>query len=160
MSPYTSEESITSKYIKDEKPDVIINITDATNLRRSLFLTTQLLELGIPVVVALNKSDINESKKNKIDIEKLSVLLGCPVVKTVATENKGLKEMMEAAVSLFGKEQKAPYSEKGVNLSEKKSVEEADRKRFEFVDSIVSNVFCRNCTDFLRSASDKCCYRI
>ncbi|HHW94729.1 MAG TPA: ferrous iron transporter B [Mogibacterium sp.] len=143
MSPYTSEESITSKYIKDEKPDVIINITDATNLRRSLFLTTQLLELGIPVVVALNKSDINESKKNKIDIEKLSVLLGCPVVKTVATENKGLKEMMEAAVSLFGKEQKAPYSEKGVNLSDKKSVEEADRKRFEFVDSIVSKVETR-----------------
>ena len=62
MSPFTSEESITSAYVKNENPDVIINIVDATNLSRSLFFTTQLLELGIPVVVALNKSDINEKK--------------------------------------------------------------------------------------------------
>ena len=70
MSPFTSEESITSTYVKNEHPDVIINIVDATNLSRSLFFTTQLLELGIPVVVALNKSDINEKKETKID-EKL-----------------------------------------------------------------------------------------
>ena len=67
MSPFTSEESITSTYVKNEHPDVIINIVDATNLSRSLFFTTQLLELGIPVVVALNKSDINEKKETKID---------------------------------------------------------------------------------------------
>ena len=67
MSPFTSEESITSAYVKNENPDVIINIVDATNLSRSLFFTTQLLELGIPVVVALNKSDINEKKDTKID---------------------------------------------------------------------------------------------
>ena len=72
MSPFTSEESITSTYVKNEHPDVIINIVDATNLSRSLFFTTQLLELGIPVVVALNKSDINEKKETKID-EKLLV---------------------------------------------------------------------------------------
>ena len=64
MSPFTSEESITSSYVKQENPDAIINIVDATNLSRSLFFTTQLLELGIPVVVALNKSDINEKKGN------------------------------------------------------------------------------------------------
>ena len=63
MSPFTSEESITSSYVKNENPDVIINIVDATNLSRSLFFTTQLLELGIPVVVALNKSDLNEKKE-------------------------------------------------------------------------------------------------
>ena len=68
MSPFTSEESITSGYVKNENPDVIINIVDATNLSRSLFFTTQLLELDIPVVVALNKSDINEKKRTKIDV--------------------------------------------------------------------------------------------
>ena len=72
MSPFTSEESITSGYVKNENPDVIINIVDATNLSRSLFFTTQLLELGIPVVVALNKSDINSKKDNRIDVAKLS----------------------------------------------------------------------------------------
>ena len=78
MSPFTSEESITSTYVKNEHPDVIINIVDATNLSRSLFFTTQLLELGIPVVVALNKSDINEKKETKIDEKLLSEKLGCP----------------------------------------------------------------------------------
>ena len=70
MSPFTSEESITSSYVKNENPDAIINIVDATNLSRSLFFTTQLLELGIPVVVALNKSDITEKKKTEIDVKK------------------------------------------------------------------------------------------
>lgn len=80
MSPFTSEESITSSYVKKENPDVIINIVDATNLSRSLFFTTQLLELGIPVVVALNKSDINEKKKTEIDDALLAVKLGCPMM--------------------------------------------------------------------------------
>ena len=79
MSPFTSEESITSGYVKHEHPDAIINIVDASNLSRSLFFTTQLLELGIPVVVALNKTDINEKKGNKIDVNQLSQKLGCPV---------------------------------------------------------------------------------
>ena len=83
MSPFTSEESITSAYVKNEKPDVIINIVDATNLSRSLFFTTQLLELGIPVVVALNKSDINAKKNTEIQAELLSEKLGCPVIKTI-----------------------------------------------------------------------------
>ena len=71
MSPFTSEESITSSYVRNEHPDVIINIVDATNLSRSLFFTTQLLELGIPVVVALNKSDINTRKGTSIDVSTL-----------------------------------------------------------------------------------------
>ena len=89
MSPFTSEESITSGYVKNEHPDVIINIVDATNLSRSLFFTTQLLELGVPVVVALNKSDINEKKETKINAELLSQKLGCPVLKTVSTSDEG-----------------------------------------------------------------------
>ena len=72
MSPFTSEESITSSYVKEENPDAIINIVDATNLSRSLFFTTQLLELGIPVVVALNKTDLNKKKGTKVDAAKLA----------------------------------------------------------------------------------------
>ena len=103
MSPFTSEESITSSYVRNEHPDVIINIVDATNLSRSLFFTTQLLELGIPVVVALNKSDLNKKKGTKINVAKLSETLGCPVVETVSTEMNGLKSVVEAAVSLKGR---------------------------------------------------------
>ncbi len=84
MSPFTPEESITSEFVREEHPDVIINIVDATNLSRSLFFTTQLLELGVPVVVALNKSDINEKEGTTIDTAALEQKLGCPVIKTVS----------------------------------------------------------------------------
>ena len=145
MSPFTSEESITSAYVKNENPDVIINIVDATNLSRSLFFTTQLLELGIPVVVALNKSDINEKKDTKIDAELLSKSLGCPVVKTISTlkSNKGLEEVVKVAVSLKGKEQKAPYVQKNIDLHNKAEVEACDRERFAFVNKIVKEVETR-----------------
>ena len=105
MSPFTSEESITSSYVKNEKPDAIINIVDATNLSRSLFFTTQLLELGVPVVVALNKSDVNQKKETKIDTAALSAALGCPVVETISTVNsdKGLAEVVKVAASLNAK---------------------------------------------------------
>ena len=140
MSPFTSEESITSSYVKNEDPDIIINIVDATNLSRSLFFTTQLLELGIPVVVALNKSDINEKKGTEIDVKALSAQLGCPVVNTVSTNANGLTEVVKAAVEQAGKGQKAPYNQGEVDLTSKAAVEAADRKRFEFVNGIVSKV--------------------
>lgn len=143
MSPFTSEESITSGYVKNEHPDAIINIVDATNLSRSLFFTTQLLELGVPVVVALNKSDINEKKGTKIDAEVLSAKLGCPVVKTVSTSASGLTEVVKAAASLKGKEQKAPYVQGNIDLTSKTEVEAADRKRFSFVNQIVTGVETR-----------------
>ena len=94
MSPFTPEEGITSEYVRTANPDAIVNIVDATNLSRSLFFTTQLLELGIPVVVALNKTDINEKEGTKIDAAKLSERLNCPVFETVSTENKGLSESL------------------------------------------------------------------
>ncbi len=100
MSPFTSEESITSSYVKKENPDAIINIVDGTNLSRSLFFTTQLLELGIPVVVALNKTDVNKKKENKIDADALSKKLGCPVIETISTSATGLKEVGTAAATL------------------------------------------------------------
>ncbi len=143
MSPFTSEESVTSAYVRNEHPDVIINIVDATNLSRSLFFTTQLLELGIPVVVALNKSDINEKRETVIDTEKLSEKLGCPVVKTVSIDEEGLGEAVKTAVSLKGKGQKAPYVQGDIDLHDKTEVEKADRKRFEFVNSVVKETETR-----------------
>ena len=155
MSPFTSEESITSSYVKNEKPDVIVNIVDATNLSRSLFFTTQLLELGIPVVVALNKSDINEKKKTAIDEKLLSQKLGCPVVETISTNSSGLSEVVKAAVALSGKEQKAPYAQADIDLTDKKAVETADRDRFTFVNKIVSQVETRKVLTKDKNFQDK-----
>ena len=155
MSPYTSEESITSTYVKNEHPDVIINIVDATNLSRSLFFTTQLLELGIPVVVALNKSDINDKRDTTINEQMLSEKLGCPVVKTVSISNKGLRELLNMAAKIAGKSQKAPYVQEKIDLHDKTAVEAADRKRFEFVNSIVKEVESRKILTQEKNISDK-----
>lgn len=154
MSPFTQEESVTSSYIKNEKPDALINIVDATNLSRSLFFTTQLLELGIPVVVALNKSDVNKKKETLIDEKLLSEKLGCPVIKTVSLSKEGLKETVASAVALKGKEQKAPYIQEAIDIADKKSVEDADRKRFEFVNKIVAAVESRKIKASDRSRDD------
>ena len=140
MSPFTAEESVTSDYVKHEHLDAIINIVDATNLSRSLFFTTQLLELGIPMVVALNKADINEKKQTEINSRLLSEKLGCPVVDTTSTTGEGLHTLVAAAVALQGKEQVAPYNQGIIDLTNKKEVEAADRKRFEFVNKIVAKV--------------------
>jgi len=155
MSPFTSEESITSSYVKNEDPDAIINIVDATNLSRSLFFTTQLLELGVPVVIALNKADINEKKQTEIDTAALSQKLGCPVVETTSTTGEGLAEVVTAAVSLRGKGQKAPYVQGDVDLTDKQAVEAADRKRFEFVNKVVKSVETRKVLTKDKNAQDK-----
>lgn len=143
MSPFTSEESVASEYIKQENPDVIINIVDATNLSRSLFFTTQLLELGIPVVIALNKSDVNEKTETVINAELLSQLLCCPVVSTSANGGKGLKSVVKAAEKRVGTVQKAPFKLDNVDLTDRQSVETADKRRFRFVDEIVAAVETR-----------------
>lgn len=157
MSPFTSEESITSAYVKHEAPDVIINIVDATNLSRSLFFTTQLLELGIPVVVALNKSDINEKRDTKIQVSALAEKLGCPVIETVSASagHRGLREVVEKAYSLKGCGQKAPYVQGDIDLHNKAEVEAADRKRFEFVKNIVNSVEKRKLLTKEKNGQDK-----
>lgn len=155
MSPFTSEESITSSYVKNENPDAIINIVDATNLSRSLFFTTQLLELGIPMVVALNKSDVNKKKETTIDAATLSAKLGCPVVETTSTAGKGIKELVAAAVAVLGKGQSAPYVQEDIDLTDKKAVEAADRKRFDFVNGIVKDVESRKVFTKNKNAQDK-----
>ncbi len=155
MSPFTSEESVTSSYVKNENPDAIINIVDATNLSRSLFFTTQLLELGVPVVVALNKSDLNNKKGNKIDADVLSAKLGCPVIKTTATSADGLKAVVETAAAASGKVQSAPYHQADIDLTDKAAVEAEDRKRFEFVNGIVKSVENRKVLTKEKNVGDK-----
>ena len=157
MSPFTSEESITSAYVKQENPDVIINIVDATNVSRSLFFTTQLLELGIPVVVALNKSDINKKKNTQINTALLAEKLNCPVVETVSTtaSDKGLKEVIKEAVALVGCIQKAPYVQGEIDLQNKTEVDAADRKRFAFVNEIVKEVEKRKVLTKDKNKQDK-----
>ena len=111
MSPFTAEESIASSYVKEDHPDVIVNIVDATNLSRSLFFTTQLLELGIPMVVALNKTDTNAKKETHIDVKMLQELLTCPVVETISTSAHGLSDVIKTAVSRVGEKQNPLHSE-------------------------------------------------
>ncbi len=142
MSPFTSEESITSDFVNNENPDVIINIVDATNLSRSLFFTTQLLELEIPVVVALNKSDLTKKKKTDVDVKGLSEILGCPVVETVSTKSgdNGLEKLVATAVEVKGKTQSPPFYALDINLNDKESVEASDKRRYEFVKEMVTKI--------------------
>ncbi len=159
MSPYTSEESITRDFVQNEKPDVIINIVDSATLSRSLFFSTQLLELGVPVVVALNKSDLAEKKGNTIDAEALSDALKCSVIKTVSTksENNGLPELLEAAIKAgkAGKKQIAPNLGSAKNASTRKEFEKADKKRYAFVNEIVVEVERRKVSSEKQTVQDK-----
>ncbi len=156
MSPFTQEEDITRSFIKYEKPDVIINIVDATNLSRSLFFTTQLLELGIPVIVALNKSDLNRKKGTVINVQALSERLKCPVIETIATSgrNNGLKELISTALKIRGTKQEAPFVGKVANSNDKSEIEAVDRQRFEFVKSVVSEVEIKKHDDNRLSRQD------
>ena len=154
MSPFTSEESITSSYVRHEKPDAILNIVDATNLSRSLFFTTQLLELGIPVVVALNKSDVNEKQGTIIDAAALAARLHCPVIETVSTTGAGLRQVVQAAAAARGQGQEAPYVQTGVDLTDKGQVEEADRQRFAFVNQLVAAVETRRVQTSAKNSQD------
>ena len=143
MSPFTAEETVTRDYIQQEKPDAIINIVDAGNLSRSLFFTTQLLELGVPLVVALNKMDVNEKKQTRIDIKALSEKLGCPVIETVSTSGKGMADVVAAAVARQGEQQKAPFLQPSVDVTDKGAVRRADRARFDYVNTLVASVESR-----------------
>ena len=155
MSPFTSEESVTRDYIKNENPDVIINIVDATNLSRSLFFTTQILELGVPTVVALNKSDINKKRKTKIDVDALSKLIGCPVIETDSVSSDGLEKLVSAVIESKGKFQEAPYRQGEVEYKNKMSAIAADRKRYAFVNQIVKAVEKRKVFAKNKNISDK-----
>ena len=155
MSAFTSEENVTSDYVQKEHPDVIINIVDGTNLSRSLFFTTQLLELGIPMVVAVNKADMNKKKHTKIDVKALSEKLGCPVVETASARHFGLHELMKAAMGVVGKEQTAPFAAGDVDPNCKEAVLASDKVRFAFVNEIVDQIQKREVRTSERNIQDK-----
>lgn len=158
MSPYTSEESVTSEFVLTENPDVIINIVDSTNLARSMFLTTQLLELGIPVVVALNKSDMNDKKETKIDVGRLSEKLNCPVVRTVATKSSknGLEQLISEAakLGLSKHKQQAPRILGASKAQTKDEFEAADKRRYEFVNKVKNEVEIRKISSEMQTKQD------
>jgi len=145
ISPFTSEESITSSFIKDEKPDVIINIVDASNLSRSLFFTTQLLELGIPLVIALNKTDLLSKKGISIKKETLEKRLGCQVVETVSVSGQGMANLVQAAMAAAGKAQSS---------AEDTLVGADDKKRFAFVNELVKEAELRQVESVKQTRQD------
>ena len=102
MSPYTLEEVVSRDYVLKENPDVIIDLVDATNIERNLYLTTQLIETGVPVVIALNMTDLLEKRGMKIDVARLSMLMNCPVVETSALKQTGLDKLIAASYRLLG----------------------------------------------------------
>lgn len=133
IAPYTSEEAITRDFILGEKPDVIINIVDASSLERSLFFTTQLLELNIPVVIALNKQDIVNRYGNSIDVEGLANKLQCKIVETVANEGKGLKELVLSTAEVLNTNIK-----QSVIDFVGKATEDEDKARQRYVKQVVN----------------------
>jgi len=143
LAPFTSEENITSEFVKNEKPDVIVNIVDASNLSRSLFFTTQLLELGIPLVVALNKSDLLKKKGITVNSALLAQKLGCPVVETISTGGIGLVELIEQVVSVSGNKQENPFQGFNLEASGQAAGEKSKHERFAFVDQLVKEVEVR-----------------
>lgn len=110
LSPYTLEEVVTRNFMIDDKPDAVINIVDGSNIERNLYLTTQILELGIPTVIALNMMDIVEKNGDKIDLHKLSKIIGCPVIETSALKGRGIKEAADKAVELAKQKRKIDFS--------------------------------------------------
>ncbi len=157
MSPFTSEESITRDFVQNENPDVIINIVDSTNISRSLFFTTQLLELGIPVVIALNKMDLSRKKETSLDINELSKALNCPVVETISSSsstNNGLADLVSKAIETSAKGQVAPYSEDKSTIVDEPTKDIADKNRYDFVNQLVSKVEKRKIESNQRTRQD------
>ena len=159
MSPYTSEESITREFVRNEAPDVIVNIVDANSLSRSLFFTTQLMELGIPLVIALNKSDMTGKNKISIDTALLEETLRCPVVRTVATRNndKGLSALINAVQKVYhaGGKQESLFSEGKRSTSSREEMEKLDKKRFALVNDILSRAEKRQLDPAAQTAQDR-----
>ncbi|MBR6530580.1 MAG: ferrous iron transporter B [Clostridia bacterium] len=143
LTAFTAEEGVTREYVLEDAPDVIVNVVDATSLARSLFFTTQILQLGIPTVVALNKQDVNERQSVTLDTALLSKYLHCPVLATSATSGEGLKNVVQSALSLVGKGQKAPY-QGSLSVTSEAEAFEADRARYQFINPIAEAVGARD----------------
>ena len=126
LSPYTLEEVVTRNFMLDDKPDAVINIVDASNIERNLYLTTQVLELGIPTVIALNMMDIVNKNGDKINIKELSEVIGCPVVEVTAVKGQGIMEAAEKAVELASSNNKLNFKLPFVDKS-KEAIEKIEK---------------------------------
>lgn len=155
MSPFTSEERITKDYVQNERPDVIINIIDASNLSRGLFFTTQLLSLGVPVVIALNKWDLMAKKAINIDLAHLSEELACPIIEVSALRQKGLKTLLEACIEVKGKTQKAIFQERSDSTLNKETWMIEEKERATFVSDLVKHVEKRAIDSHKLNAHDR-----
>lgn len=133
LSTYTLEEKVAKKFLIEEKPDVILNIVDGTNLERSLYLTTQLMELGIPVVVAVNMFDTMEKKGNSLNLQKLENALGCRAVNISAINGTGVNVAIDLAIH----KDNLIWKNNSISFDESISEDEATSKRYEFIDKIV-----------------------
>lgn len=145
ISPFTGEEVITRDFIIEEKPDVIINIVDGANLGRSLFFTTQLLELGIPMVIALNKRDVIQRRNEEINLKAFAKAVKCPVIETVAINSVGLKELIEKSVKV---------SNHNTQKSLKSNIK-TDMERQKLVDVLIQSIFVKKHDPSLIRLSDK-----
>ena len=161
MSPYTLEEVVSRDYVLKENPDVIIDLVDATNIERNLYLTTQLIETGVPVVIALNMADLLEKRGIKIDVKRLSILLDCPIIETSALKGEGLDKLIDEAIKtakkssvdlpkeIFSKEMEEAVSEVKKVLPE--SITE-DKKRWYAVKFLENDEKVKEATKLSASA--------
>ncbi|OON95092.1 MAG: ferrous iron transporter B [Candidatus Epulonipiscium fishelsonii] len=157
MSPYTSEETITRDYVKTENPDVIINVVDSTNLSRSLFFTSQLLELGIPMVIALNKQDLSDQKEITIDTVGLAEYLECKVATISALKHEGIETLIKFAIKA-NKENSVPHPlDKDLIITEgdKQTYKDNDIKRFNLAKQISNTYEKRTIDANIKTKSDK-----
>jgi len=142
LSPYTLEEIITRDYLINEKPDVIINIVDGTNIERNLYLTMQLKKVGIPVLIALNMNDVIEKRGDIIDITSLSVELGCEIIPTSAAKGTGLKGLISRALSIAGKNRKSEpdpqFLKEAFGKLEEDEEEAAISQRYDYIQNLVA----------------------
>lgn len=148
IAPFTGEEAITRDFVLNAAPDVIINIVDATNLSRGLFFTTQLIEIGIPVIIALNKMDLIQKKGDKIDIEGLKRELKCEIVEITATSEKGLKQLIETASNI---EHKSSQKEQVKNTSAFSD----DQNRQKYINDLVKKYIYKKTASNQITFSDK-----
>ncbi len=159
LSPYSPEEVVARNYLVNERPDAILNIVDGTNLERNLYLTTQLMELGIPVVVAVNMLDLAEKNGDKLDLKSLSKELGCPVVGITALKNKGVDEAVSAV--LTAADGPAPQNYRTFTVEES-ALEDGDdvesataAARYDFIGKVVSKSVKKGRAAHALSTSDK-----
>ncbi len=159
LNPFTSEEGVTKDFIKNESPDIIINIVESTNLNRSLFFTTQLLELGIPVIIALNKKDLLDAKQIKVNTQELSLILKCPVILTSGDlkEDNGLDKLITQAsiISKMNMKQSAPSIEGVVEAKNEKQYSKVDKARQIFIKDVIDVVVNKKLSSKEQTKQDK-----